>query len=142
MKADGGAISKASLGVSDREQLLVAGSTHPGEEEAIVTAYQSLSAEWPISCWCWRLAILSGRRRSSRWCEAEDSRSHDAVSAKQGQMAGSGPRVSILDTRGELALLYRDAVVAFVGGTLVPIGGHNLLEPAVWGKPVFFRPAY
>ena len=46
----------------------------------------------------------------------------------------------ILDTRGELALLYRDAVVAFVGGTLVPIGGHNLLEPAVWGKPVFFGP--
>ena len=55
-------------------------------------------------------------------------------------MAGSGPRVLVLDTRGELALLYRDAVVAFVGGTLVPIGGHNLLEPAVWGKPVFFGP--
>jgi 3-deoxy-D-manno-octulosonic-acid transferase len=48
--------------------------------------------------------------------------------------------VVILDSRGELALLYRDAVVAFVGGTLVPIGGHNLLEPAVWGKPVLFGP--
>ncbi len=58
----------------------------------------------------------------------------------EGQMAGRGPRVLILDTRGELALLYRDAIVAFVGGTLVPIGGHNLLEPAVWGKPVFFGP--
>jgi 3-deoxy-D-manno-octulosonic-acid transferase len=45
-----------------------------------------------------------------------------------------------LDTRGELALLYRDATVAFVGGTLVPVGGHNLLEPAVWGKPVLFGP--
>jgi len=49
-----------------------------------------------------------------------------------------GPRVLILDTRGELAAVYRHAVVAFVGGTLVPIGGHNLLEPAAWGKPVFF----
>jgi len=48
--------------------------------------------------------------------------------------------VIILDSRGELALLYRDATVAFVGGTLVPVGGHNLLEPAVWGKPVLFGP--
>jgi 3-deoxy-D-manno-octulosonic-acid transferase len=52
----------------------------------------------------------------------------------------AGPRVVILDTRGELALAYREAVVAFVGGTLVPVGGHNLLEPAVWGTPVIFGP--
>jgi 3-deoxy-D-manno-octulosonic-acid transferase len=50
----------------------------------------------------------------------------------------TGPRVVILDSRGELAWLYKEAAVAFVGGTLVPVGGHNLLEPAVWGKPVFF----
>jgi 3-deoxy-D-manno-octulosonic-acid transferase len=35
-------------------------------------------------------------------------------------------------------MLYQHAIVAFVGGTLVPVGGHNLLEPAMWGKPVFF----
>jgi 3-deoxy-D-manno-octulosonic-acid transferase len=52
----------------------------------------------------------------------------------------AGPRVIILDTRGELARAYRDAVVTFVGGTLAPVGGHNLLEPAVWGKPVLFGP--
>ena len=46
----------------------------------------------------------------------------------------------ILDTRGELSRAYREAVVAFVGGTLVPVGGHNLLEPAVWGTPVMFGP--
>ena len=51
-----------------------------------------------------------------------------------------GPRVLILDTRGELATVYRYAVAAFVGGTFVPIGGHNLLEPAIWCKPVFFGP--
>jgi 3-deoxy-D-manno-octulosonic-acid transferase len=51
-----------------------------------------------------------------------------------------GPRVVILDTRGELALAYREAIAAFVGGTLVPVGGHNLLEPAVWGTPVIFGP--
>ena len=51
-----------------------------------------------------------------------------------------GARVVILDTRGDLAGIYRHAVLAFVGGTLVPIGGHNLLEPAMWGTPVFFGP--
>jgi 3-deoxy-D-manno-octulosonic-acid transferase len=50
------------------------------------------------------------------------------------------PHVIILDSRGELAEVYREATVAFVGGTLVPIGGHNLLEPASWGKPVLFGP--
>jgi tetraacyldisaccharide 4'-kinase len=48
--------------------------------------------------------------------------------------------VIVLDTRGELAQVYQHAVLAFVGGTLVPVGGHNLLEPALWGKPVFFGP--
>jgi 3-deoxy-D-manno-octulosonic-acid transferase len=46
----------------------------------------------------------------------------------------------LLDTRGELATVYRFATVAFVGGTLVPVGGHNLLEPALWSKPVYFGP--
>ena len=55
-------------------------------------------------------------------------------------MQPPGPRVVVLDSRGELAAIYREAVVAFVGGTLVPIGGHNLLEPAQWAKPVLFGP--
>lgn len=140
VKADGSGISKASLGVSDREQLLVAGSTHPGEEEALVTAYQSLSAESPD------LLLVLAPRHIERAAQVEQMvRSRGLPVSRRstgeaGQMAGSGPRVLILDTRGELALLYRDAVVAFVGGTWVPIGGHNLLEPAVWGKPVFFGP--
>ena len=57
-----------------------------------------------------------------------------------GELRSAGPRVVVLDSRGELAAIYREAVVAFVGGTLVPIGGHNLLEPAQWAKPVLFGP--
>jgi len=59
-------------------------------------------------------------------------------SRSQGMAAG--PRVIILDTRGELARAYQNATVAFVGGTLVPVGGHKWLAPAVWGKPVLFGP--
>jgi 3-deoxy-D-manno-octulosonic-acid transferase len=46
----------------------------------------------------------------------------------------------VLDTLGELATLYRLCTLAFVGGSLVPIGGHNILEPAVYAKPVVFGP--
>ena len=54
--------------------------------------------------------------------------------------SGATPRVILLDTLGELASLYAEAEVAFVGGTLAPVGGHNLLEPAARGKPVVFGP--
>lgn len=133
-------ISKASLGLTDREQLLVAGSTHPGEEEAIVDAYQALGAEFSD------LRLVLAPRHIERAAQVEQmirikglTVSRRSTGGKE-SMAGIGPRVLVLDTRGELALLYRDAVVAFVGGTLVPVGGHNLLEPAVWGKPVLFGP--
>ena len=52
----------------------------------------------------------------------------------------SGPRVIVLDTRGELASLYREATLVFVGGSLVDVGGHSPLEPAAWGKAVVFGP--
>jgi 3-deoxy-D-manno-octulosonic-acid transferase len=48
--------------------------------------------------------------------------------------------VVVLDTIGELAQVYQAATVVFVGGSLVPIGGHNILEPAVYGKPIVFGP--
>jgi 3-deoxy-D-manno-octulosonic-acid transferase len=138
--AGGTVLSKASLGLTDREQLLVAGSTHPGEEEAIVNAYQTLTGEFPDL-----LLVLAPRHIERAAQVVQTVRAKGlAVSRRStggaGPMAGTGPRVLVLDTRGELALLYREAVVAFVGGTLVPVGGHNLLEPAVWGKPVLFGP--
>jgi 3-deoxy-D-manno-octulosonic-acid transferase len=139
-RVDGGGLSKALLGLTGEEELWVAGSTHPGEEEAIVSAYQSIHGEFP------RLLLVLAPRHIERAGQVEQMVRNKglAVSRRSAgearQMSGTGPRVVILDTRGELALLYREALVAFVGGTLAPIGGHNLLEPAVWGKPVFFGP--
>jgi len=128
---------RKSLSVGEREHLLLAGSTHPVEEEQLVAAYQTLSRTHPslvlmlvprhiervdrVEAMVWEAGLACHRR----------SRSTDV---------GYGPRVIILDTRGELARAYHEATVAFVGGTLVPVGGHNLLEPAVWGKPVLFGP--
>ena len=138
--AGGTVVSKQSLGLSERERLVVAGSTHPGEEEAIVDAYQSLCEEFPD------LRLVLAPRHIERAAQVEQMVRAKGLAVSRrstggaGAMSGVGPRVLVLDTRGELALLYRDAVVAFVGGTLVPVGGHNLLEPAAWGKPVLFGP--
>ena len=138
--AGGTAVSKAALGLTDRELLLVAGSTHPGEEETIVNAYRILSPEFP------ELRLVLAPRHIERAAQVEQMIQAKGLTVTRrstgGQvpMASTGARVLVLDTRGELALLYRDAVVAFVGGTLAPVGGHNLLEPAVWGKPVLFGP--
>jgi 3-deoxy-D-manno-octulosonic-acid transferase len=137
----GSGISRSDLGVGAHEQLLVAGSTHPGEEEAIVAAYRLIVTACPSA------VLLLAPRHIERVEQVEAMLHAQGIAArrrsavcKNGGEAGSGPRVVILDTRGELASVYREAAVAFVGGTLVPIGGHNLLEPAVWAKPVLFGP--
>ena len=138
--AGGTAVSKQAIGLTERERLVVAGSTHPGEEEIIVDAYQAVCEDFPD------LRLVLAPRHIERAAQVEQMVRAKGLtvsrrSTGRGESSsGSGPRVVVLDTRGELALLYREAAVAFVGGTLVPIGGHNLLEPAVWGKPVLFGP--
>jgi 3-deoxy-D-manno-octulosonic-acid transferase len=143
-QADHEPASVAAKILAEHEELLVAGSTHPGEEEALLACYKSLHREFP------RLVLLMAPRHIDRAAQVEAtaaamgfevvrrSRLEDRTSPWEADKRK--PRVVILDTRGELAAIYRHAVLAFVGGTLVPVGGHNLLEPAAWGKPVLFGP--
>jgi 3-deoxy-D-manno-octulosonic-acid transferase len=140
LPASDGKLTRADLGLADNAPLLVAGSTHPVEEEMLVDAYQAVLARHPSAQLLLaprhieRADVLEtmvrGRgltvRRRSNFTEPEEGTSRI--------------QVVILDSRGELATVYREATVAFVGGTLVPIGGHNLLEPAFWAKPVLFGP--
>ena len=113
--------------------LFVAGSTHPGEEEKLVEAFLRLKEKVPVAMVlaprhtgrAKEVASLLGAR-GIRWCFR--------TSPKEGW------EVMVLDTLGELKGLYMRADVTFVGGTLVPVGGHNLLEPALLGKPVLFGP--
>ena len=128
---------RQSFGLDENEQLILAGSTHAGEEELLVSAYRHIVKTYPTT-----VLMLAPRHieRADR-VEAVLREAGFAVQRRSRiQEKQSGPRVIILDTRGELSRAYRDAVVAFVGGTLVPVGGHNLLEPAVWGTPVMFGP--
>jgi 3-deoxy-D-manno-octulosonic-acid transferase len=117
----------------------IAGSTHAGEEEQVLDAHAMLQADRPDS-----LLLLVPRHQERFAAVAELLTRRGIQFARRSGMArGEGPpmlpseiKVLLVDTLGELAALYAAADVAFVGGSLVPIGGHNLLEPAALGLPV------
>jgi 3-deoxy-D-manno-octulosonic-acid transferase len=134
-------VTRSSLGIAEEALLIIAGSTHPGEEEMLVEAYRAIVKRYPTA------QMLLAPRHIER-AEAVEAMIRDRgltvrrrSTWDQGAgSTGAGAQVVILDTRGELAMVYQEATVAFVGGTLIPIGGHNLLEPAFWAKPVLFGP--
>jgi len=118
--------------------VIIAASTRKGEEAAVLEAFQRIRATMTKA-----LLIIAPRKptqfdeverlaRRAGWNVAR--RSELRVDAEPGQ------DVVILDTVGELAQLYQVATVVFVGGSLVDTGGHNILEPAIFGKPIVFGP--
>jgi 3-deoxy-D-manno-octulosonic-acid transferase len=131
---------RRTLGLTDHERLIIAGSTHPGEEEELLDCYRLLLETHPS------LVLLLAPRHVERADALEATvKKHGLAAIRRSRLSDpygeiTGPRVIILDTRGELSAVYRHAVLAFVGGTLVPVGGHNVLEPALWGRPVLFGP--
>ncbi|MBI3808955.1 MAG: 3-deoxy-D-manno-octulosonic acid transferase [Nitrospirae bacterium] len=135
-----GRISKSDLGVAESEDLFVAGSTHPGEEEAVLDCYRRLLDVVPSL-----VLVLAPRHieRADAVCAAARMRGFKVfrrTALPGARSTPSGPRVIVLDTRGELASLYQEATLVFVGGSLVDVGGHSPLEPAAWGKAVVFGP--
>jgi 3-deoxy-D-manno-octulosonic-acid transferase len=127
----GGAL-RASFGST--RPTWIAGSTHAGEEEQVLAAHEQLEGD---------ALLLLAPRHPDRFDGVADvlSRRGLRFTRRSGGMAPDGAtQVVLVDTVGELAALYAAADVAFVGGSLVPIGGHNLLEPAALGLPVLTGP--
>jgi 3-deoxy-D-manno-octulosonic-acid transferase len=122
-------------------RLLVAGSTHEGEERVLLSVYRRLCVHYPDL-----LLVLAPRHLERvatvvRHVQAHDCRAVRRSQCEDGQVVDlAGATVLVLDTMGELATLYSLCTVAFIGGSLVPIGGHNALEPAVFAKPLLFGP--
>jgi 3-deoxy-D-manno-octulosonic-acid transferase len=118
--------------------VLMAASTFKGEERAVLDAYAALRRTSPNA-----LAVIAPRK-PERFGEVEAlARGEGLRVARRTELAvDAEPRaeVVILDTMGELAHLFQIATVVFVGGSLVAQGGHNILEPAVHGKPIVFGP--
>jgi 3-deoxy-D-manno-octulosonic-acid transferase len=129
------------LGLANGRPAWVAGSTHRGEEEAVLAAHAEACRRFPD------LVLVLAPRHPERAPEVQaliERRGWTTVrrsALPQGAGANGGRfPVILLDTVGELAQLYAIADVVFVGGSLVPAGGHNVLEPAARGKPVLTGP--
>ena len=121
-------------------QVFVAGSTTKGEEEAVLRAFARIrEAQWGSHA----LLVLAPRH-PDRVSEVETLCQDAGLSSMRRTELPIDDEpdvdVVVLDTIGELASLYEIATVVFVGGSLVPVGGHNILEPALHGKPIVFGP--
>jgi 3-deoxy-D-manno-octulosonic-acid transferase len=115
----------------------IAASTHAGEEEAALEAHEIVRSTLPDA-----LLLLVPRHpeRFAGVAELIQSRGMAFGRRSLGASPGAGEPVFLVDSLGELPMFYAAADVAFVGGSLVPIGGHNLLEPAVLSLPVLTGP--
>ncbi len=133
----GDALWQRLLGLDDGEPVWVAGSTHRGEEAIVLDVYLHLRARMPT------LTLVLAPRHPERVAEVERLvRERRLQPVRRSELPKSQARgaVIIVDTVGELAQIYRVASVVFVGGSLAPTGGHNMLEPALLRKPVLFGP--
>ena len=119
--------------------LWVAGSTHEGEEQAVLTAHRRVRELHP------RALLVLAPRHPNRFAEVAALLGAQGIAfirhsqPAAARTAGSA-EVLLLDTLGELLDFYAAADAAFVGGSLVPVGGHNLLEPASLGVPILSGP--
>ncbi len=130
---------KARLRMLPEARVVVAGSTHRGEEALLLDALEPLLKEESP------LLLIIAPRRPERAREVINLCRHRKLSCDllSGLDAGKGSsaiQVVVVDTIGVLKPLYGLADIAFVGGSLVSRGGHNPLEPAAFGKPVLFGP--
>ena len=116
----------------------VAGSTHEGEEEVVLTIHQRLLHQFP------NLMLILVPRHPERFANVTRLLETHGVSfvrrSKQSKTVARTISVYFGDTMGELNLFYAAADIAFVGGSLVATGGHNVLEPCALGVPVVFGP--
>jgi 3-deoxy-D-manno-octulosonic-acid transferase len=137
LPSDAVAALKTDLGIPEGDQVFIAGSTNPGEDEPVLTAYAEMRNG------SGRLRLVIAPRQIDR---AEEIRtmaaSHGLKCARRSRQESfaSGSDVLILDTLGELAEVYAVGDIAFVGGTFIPKGGHSLVQPILQGKPVLFGP--
>lgn len=135
---------RRALGVMHAGELfwLVAGSTHEGEEEILFGIYRTLSAKFP------QLRLAVAPRHLHRVAAIEELAREHRISLKKVSTAGTNgyddsrkdASILLIDCMGALASFYEAASAVFVGGSLVPVGGHNPVEPAYFEKPVAYGP--
>lgn len=129
---------RAALGLSPSRPVVAAGSTGDGEDALVLDAFAALRRARPDA-----FLVLAPRHAvrfedAARRVVARGLTLHRLSEAPES--AAGAADVLLVDAMGRLAALYAAADAAFVGGSLVPVGGHNVLEPAACGVPVLFGP--
>lgn len=129
---------EAAFELPDARPLAVAGSTAPGEEDALARALAIVRRREGLD----GARLLVAPRHPERFDEAAGIfEAHDLRVARRSRPEdASAADVLLLDSIGELATVYAHADVVFVGGSLVPRGGHNILEPALYARPIVVGP--
>lgn len=119
--------------------VFIAASTHEGEDEIILNASRQIRADFPDL-----LLILVPRHpeRFDKVAALSQRAGFKILRRSENGICSREIQVLVIDTMGELPLFYGTADIAFVGGSLVPRGGHNLLEPAALGRAVIIGPHY
>ncbi len=115
----------------------IAASTHEGEESIVLAAHERLREEHP------ELLLLLVPRHPERFDSVREfleRGSFEYVARTEERSCDASTSVFLGDTMGEVPMFYAASDIAFVGGSLTPIGGHNLLEPAALGRPVLTGP--
>ena len=144
LKYDFTPLAAAIAGELDGEPIWIAASTtapveagDPDEDDVVIEAFKRISARYPHL-----LLVLAPRRPERFPVVAEKLRQAGVSFARRSERPKNLPRpgVLLLDSIGELAGLFEHATVVFMGGTLAQRGGHNILEPAFFGKPVIVGP--
>lgn len=127
---------RARLGLSEQERVLICGSTHGGEEALLLPVFRELARAMP-------LVLVLAPRHLERLHEVKallraQNMDYEHYSRLRGRR---GAAVVLVDTMGELAALYSAGDFLFCGGSLLPrLSGHNVMEAARWGRPVYFGP--
>jgi 3-deoxy-D-manno-octulosonic-acid transferase len=124
---------RAALQRGDTSPVIVCGSTVDGEEPLLLQAFRNVLASYP------RTALILAPRHPERFGEVAELLDTLGIRFWRRSLWSGDPITSgvlLIDTIGELAALYALADVAFVGGSLVPRGGHNIIEPALHGVPI------
>jgi 3-deoxy-D-manno-octulosonic-acid transferase len=127
--------SEALIAALGPGPFVLGGSTHPGEEEALIAAWRRLRAEGAKE-----LRLLLVPRHPERAPEVLRSVRRFGASVALRSFGGAGADVVVVDSVGELASLYHLAEIVFVGGTLAHVGGHNFVEPVQAGRVAVHGP--
>ncbi|MBP1764248.1 MAG: Three-deoxy-D-manno-octulosonic-acid transferase protein [Firmicutes bacterium] len=129
---------RRQLGLTSAEPIIVAGSTHKGEEELLLAAFTKVKAVYSQAALIIApREILRAEELLAMAAEAGfEAKTRTALTAEPAE----GHELVILNTIGELGQIYSLGDIIFVGGSLVSLGGHNILEPAAHGKPIVVGP--